>query len=196
LSQARKISRTKVVKTKTVQQTEQSANKAVNPDGWRTVRIEKWGVESLSLPNALTETPEKVVYHKKKGKITSTYYSQLWEFRLAGDIFLPSFEVTIWIADDFVSPKRITPELKLSFIHRDHEDDKKRRNNSADEVKYLDLDGLRGSFFRFQDDSHIRVYWSTYRRFNNGLQSINVSITANESELQKVMMILNSLKFQ
>lgn len=193
--QTRKTNRTSAAKSKTVQQTKQSTNKTVNLPGWRTVQIGKWGIESLTLPDGLMEKPETVERHKNNGKITSTYYSQSWEIKPEGEL-LPSFEVKIWSADNFDIPLRITPELKLSFVHRDHEDGKKERNNPADEVGYLELDGLLGSFARFQEGNRFNVYWSAYRRFNNSLQTINVSMTGADSDLEKMMKILNSLKFQ
>lgn len=171
------------------------------PTQWRILQIKKWGVESLSLPAELTEESESTENQKNKD-ITWTDYSRSWE-KPSGNEVLP-FEVNLSITTwdvDFAKVTGLSPEASKpeNLVMLDHLANEKAKTNEApiEEAGYLELNGIRGSFFRAQyGEDRKRIGWVTYRYFNNKAQRITISVVCAGNELQKSMMIIKSLRFQ
>lgn len=204
-SQARKTNKKSSAKPQTVQRAKQSVNKTINSAGWKTVLIEKWGIESLSLPAKFVGEKESIVPEKNKD-ISWIYYSRNWT-KPAGKRVLPfevNFHITTWDVD-FTKITGLEPELATpeNLLRHDHLYDEKAKTDGADpiieEVKYLEIDGVRGSFYKsrhISDKRLVTAAWYTYRYYRNNAQKINFSVIAARSDLQEIMKILGSLKFQ
>ncbi len=154
--QARKTNRTSAAKPKTVQQTKQSANKTVDTAELRTVRIRKWGIESLSLPAGIAERVELTKLPNDNG-VPSTYYYFSWYWDTPPTSrkmrsFGMSISVTAWDAD-FPKVRSLKPEEATSenLLRLDLLEDERTKRESVipiEEVSYLELNGLRGVFTR------------------------------------------------
>lgn len=188
-----------------VRRTKPSANRTEKSDQWKTVRIGKWGVASLTLPAHLAELKESSVPEKDKG-VDWVYYYRIWQKPLKNEDdlrFDVNFFVTTWDADfakvTGLSPEAATPENLLS---RDHANDEMARAQGVppiiEEVHYLELDNVRGSFYRTEhmaDRRLIRASWYTFRYHNNKAQKINIVITGARTGQAEIMRILSSIKF-
>jgi hypothetical protein len=203
--QAQKTNRTSTVKTKTAQQTKQATNKTVNLAGWKTVRIGKWGIKSLTLPARITEKPESTELLKING-VSSTSYSRIWE-SAPGSTILPSFRISIGVTTldvDFYQAKEglkqeeATPEKLLALDHLEDIKIKTEGIIPLEETDYLELDGLRGIFARIAHVTNkklVRVQWHSYRYHENKAQAISVFTIGERSDLPEIMKILKSVKF-
>jgi biopolymer transport protein ExbD len=171
------------------------------PTEWKTVQIGKWSIESMSLPTELTKESESTESKKNKD-VTWTDYSRSWEkpsknIKVRFDVNL---SITTWDADfaKVLGRKEFaTPEDLLMHDHLANER-AKTNEDQVEEASYLELNGVRGSFFRAtygEDKNQIMAGWHTYRYYEGKAQRIDISIVCARSELQKAMMIIKSLKF-
>jgi hypothetical protein len=191
------IRKTTATKSKNAQKTQRRAATA-DSDGRRVVLIQKWGLASVSVPKSLTEEPERIDIQIYNG-IKSTSYSRNWK-KPREDGMLFYYTVNILVTTKDIAPGRNqpTPETLLRLEHEDNESEKTRRNVSADEVGYLELDGLRGSFHRFQDGepgNDVNLGWTVHRYYKKKMQKISVWMSGKSGDLPEMMSILHSVKF-
>ena len=62
------------------------------------------------------------------------------------------------------------------------------KNGEVDEVKWVEIDGLKGVQFREasteKPDDHRRLHWMAYRKYTGQLQYINVMLATTEQGLR------------
>ena len=63
------------------------------------------------------------------------------------------------------------------------------RNGEVDEVKWVEIDGLRGVQFREANpekpDDHRRMHWMTYRKYSGQVQYINVMLATQGKDFER-----------
>jgi hypothetical protein len=192
-------------KTKPAQKAKRVGSETRKALDLKPVRIEKWGVKSLSLPADLVQIKETASPGNNHG-VTFTEYSRFWRRPLkdkAGSAFDVNFFVTTWNHDftkvTGLKPEAATPE---SLVMTEHQEDLKSIAGNTipiEEAILLEVGGVRGSFAKLRftgKENSVRVVWSTYRYFQSKAQRIFISITAPETELPKIMKVLHSLELQ
>ena len=182
-----------------------SSKERLSSDVFKTAVIGKWGVDSLSLPDDLTNETESSTPTTNKN-VSWTKYAHYW--KQPAKFYPSSLEVDLYITTWNADFKTIIPDLKPelatpeNLILIDIAGDTKNKNtpgSSVKESKSLQVGGVDGGFFLADsalDKKRFTVGWSTYRYFENRAQNIMLTITGRRDELQKALKIIESLKLQ
>src|SRR5688572_26188644 len=125
-------------RTPSPQKIRSTTNRAPDSADWRIVRIEKLGVVSIELPVGLLDGG--VATGDPNPGDPGLRYIRRWEKPGVGAFSLPPFSVGILVTTE---KKRLPfdPEFMMKFIYDDS-----KRFKLTEEVKYLELDQVRGVF--------------------------------------------------
>ena len=96
----------------------------------------------------------------------------------------------------FPEASEVTPEKLLA---RDAVDDQRLKdagNEFIKEVRYSEIDGVKGSFLSAEDSGdRISLTWHTHRYYKGKIQRISINITGERGDSDEMMKIVNSAKF-
>ena len=158
---------------------------------WRIVRIEKLGVMSIELPVRLLD--EGVEKGDPNPGDPGLRYIRRWEKPGVGAFSLPPFSVDILVTTK-KKRLRFDPEFLMKFMYDDG-----KRFKLTEEVKYLELDQVRGVFSLsrvYGNDDQVYVNWSSLRDYQNMEQYISLSIDGPREDLPEILRILHSMRFK
>ncbi|HJS51029.1 MAG TPA: hypothetical protein VJ781_03945 [Pyrinomonadaceae bacterium] len=155
------------------------------------MRIEKLGVVSIELPVGLLD--EGIAMGDPNPGDPGLRYIRRWEKPGVGAFSLPPFSVDILVT---TKKKRspFDPEFLMKFMYDDS-----KRFKLAEEVKYLELDHVRGVFSRSRAqgvDGRVNVNWSSLRDYQKMEQYISLSVYGPRSDLPEILRILHSIRFK
>lgn len=174
--------------------------KAVN---WKDVKLEKWGIQGLKIPETLADDSETVTPNKNVD-VTWTNYEKSWA-KTATNSPQSKFELTLTVTDwdaDFakvttLKPEVATPENLVAIDLTGDLRNKSSQDGRVEEADFYTVDGIKGTLTRAKvADNRIWLIWQTYRYFNNKAQRISVLASCPRTELQTASKIIDSLKIQ
>lgn len=179
--------------------------KAEISDVFENAAIGKWGVANLSVPSNLEAEPETERTQQNK-EVSWKVYTRRWKLPATGSAstdYEVELSVTTWDRDfTFIKelkPELATPENMLLMDLVAEEKNKNTPGSFVKEARQLEAGGVRGGFFRAEFPEIGRRFlsgWYTYRLFGGKGQRISLTVTSRESEPDKTMRIISSLRLQ
>lgn len=179
---------------------------AVISDVFVDVEVGNWGIAGLSVPRDLKREKDWQMSHKNSD-VSWTTYSLTWKSPTVGAEFTAleaEVSVTVWDRADFSFVQDLRADLKTpeNLLAIDLMSEIHNKNTYGSHIKEsirLKVGGVEGGYFRADyppDNRRFMAGWYTYRIFEGKAQRISLTVTGRQSELPKVMKIIESLKFQ
>jgi hypothetical protein len=173
---------------------------------WQTLSMQRWGVESIELPDNLWADPDDV-QPSKNGDVTWNTYTARWTpipARSGPKITEINIFSTIWdqelakVVPD-LRPELATPE---NLMKADIEGDirnKLQKDALVEEAGYYKINGITGGLTQGRvsgRDGAVMLIWSTYRYYKDKPQRVSMEIVIDRREIKSAMRIIDSLKLQ
>jgi hypothetical protein len=172
---------------------------------FRNVAVEKWDIVGLSIPQDLTGGTESFSTSSNKN-VEWVTYSRNWRHPAPVSPGLLDVELTVttWNTDfknvvPDLRPELATPETLLYVDVRADAKKKDEPDSLVKESSYMELGGVKGGFFRAEfpaDQNRFMAGWYTYRYFEGKAQRISLTVTGSKTEQEKLIKIIQSLRFQ
>lgn len=165
----------------------------INWEDRKTVRA-PIGDLVLTVPAQLSE--EVSSDPSKNGDVTWTTYYFTWvRQRLALTV---DVTVTNWDKDFPPETGGLRPEALLEQRYALTEREKSSGQAPIEELSYLELDGVKGIFFRatqFDDKNRIWLNWQTLRYHKDKAQQLSISVRGLRSDLDNLRTVIESVSF-
>jgi len=174
-------------------------------DVFKEVKVGKYGVASVQLPQDLADDTESEKPTTNKN-VSWTNFSRNW--KKTGDEYPYTLEVDLNVTAWNNELKEVVPDLKPelatpeNMLLMDLLGDAKNKNTPGSPVKEskgMEIDSVSGGFFLADapsDKTRFMLSWYTYRYFEGKPQRISLTVTGAKSEMEKAMKIIESLKIQ
>lgn len=172
---------------------------------FKEVKVGKNGVANFQIPQDLTAETESETPVTNKN-VSWTVFSHGW--KKEGDAYPFALEVdldvTTWNNDlkevvPDIRPELATPEYLMLIDIMADERNSKTPGSPVKESKEMEIDGVRGGFFRGDaptDATRFMLGWFTMRYFQGKPQRIGLTIRGAKTEMDKALKIIESLKLQ
>jgi len=175
-----------------------SANAAAAAVKWNKVTPQKWGVESLDVPDNLVAKPDE---------ISSSSYTAIWapnRKKSGPKITEVNLNVTTWDMpfekiDPDLKPELATPENFIALDAMANLRAKKEKPSQVLEAGYYEIDGVKGSYTALKYPNvkpQLILGWITFRLYKGKPQRITFQITAGLTEREAAVRILDSLRLE
>jgi hypothetical protein len=165
---------------------------------WKTVNVAVADL-SLTMPTELSKESSSNEPNRN-GDVTWTEYDYTWE-KPREDRDLPRYEVNVsvtnWDNDFPANPVRLSPEAMLEMDYSADERYKNEGTAPIEELSYLEIDGVKGEFFRAvdrDDKNRIWLSWHTFRHHRDKAQRLAIRVYGERSNLEKLTQIVRSAK--
>lgn len=175
---------------------------AQTSDKWKDVKVEKFGVESLSVPDDW-KSPDEGNTRSSKGErgVITTGFLQTWN-NPALD-FEVNIDVANWDSDltkvTELSPDAATPMTLLLLDLVASLNDKCEPGGLTEKADFYKVDGIRGTLVQSKwavDKKRVFLAWQTYRYFENKPQRITVWTLSSRSDVPTAEKIIDSVKLK
>lgn len=172
---------------------------------FKQVKIGKNGVATFQIPDDLTVETESEKPTTNKN-VSWTVFSRGW--KKEGDAYPFALEVdldvTTWNNDlkevvPDIRPELATPEYLMLIDIMADERNSRTPGSPVKESKEMEIDGVRGGFFRADapsDATRFILGWYAYRYFEGKPQRIGLTVSGAKTEMDKALKIIESLKLQ
>jgi hypothetical protein len=169
---------------------------------WKDIKIEKFGIQSLSIPDDWKSSDEGNTRSSKGDRgVTTTGFLQTW--KNPADDFEVNIDITNWDSDltkvTELPPDAATPITLLLLDLVASLNDKCKPGGRTEEADFYKVDGVRGTLTQSKwavDKNRIFLAWQTYRYFENKPQKIMVWTLSSRSEITTARKIIESVKLQ
>ena len=165
---------------------------------WKTVNVAIADL-TLSLPPELSKESSSSE-PTKNGDVTWTNYYYTWG-KPSENPNLPPYEaevsITNWDKDFPPEAHGLSPEAMLAL---DYSADERQKNNGTapiEELNYLEIDGVKGEFFRAgegEDKNRIWLHWHTFRYHKDEAQRLVIKVSGERNNLEKLTAIIHSAR--
>lgn len=171
-------------------------------DKWKYIKVEKFGVVSLSIPDDW-KSPDDGNISSSKGDrgVITTGFLQTW--KNPADDFEINIDVTNWDSDltkvTELPPDAATPMTLLLLDLVASLNDKCKPGGRTERADFYKVDGIRGTIVQSKwADNKDRVFlaWQTYRYFENKPQRISLWTVSSRSEVAMAEKIIDSVKLK
>ena len=167
-------------------------------EGWKTVNVALADL-TLSLPPELSKESSSSE-PKKNGDVTWTNYYHNWS-KPSENPALPPYEadvsITNWDKDFPPEAHWLSHEAMLAS---DYSADERQKNNGTapiEELNYLEVDGVKGEFFRVgegENKNRVWLHWHTFRYHNDKAQRLVITVSGERSNLEKLTEVIRSVR--
>jgi hypothetical protein len=174
-----------------------AATNAIHKD-WKTVNVPIADL-TLSLPPELSKESSSSD-PIKNGDVTWTNHYYTWA-KPNDNSDSPPYEaevsLTNWDKDFPPEARGLSPEAMLAL---DYSGDERQKNNGTapiEELSYLEIDGVKGEFFRAgegEDKNRIWLHWHTFRYHKDKAQRLVIRVAGERNNLAKLTEIIHSAR--
>jgi len=187
--------------------TKQDQRKTPGSSDVRTTGIQKdWKIVNVAIADLTLSLPPELSKESssneptRNGDVTWTSYDYTWE-KPREDPDLPRNEVNVsvtnWDKGFPAQARGLSPEAMLEL---DYAADERYKNDGTapiEDLSYLEIDGVKGEFFRAgdrEDKDKIWLNWHTFRYHKDKGQKLAITVFGERSNLEKLTEIIRSAK--
>ncbi len=174
---------------------------------WSHVSIERWGVDSIELPDNLLATEDQISVSGNEN-VTWTHRSARWSLiadKPGPRFFWVSVDATTWDVPYSQISRRLKPELATPeyFLENGVKGDMRyvteRRDLLIQEAGFHEVNGVRGGRsvgLDRRDKTRTMINWWTFRYFNGKPHRVMIQLTVANEDLPFALRIVDSLKLE
>ena len=165
---------------------------------WKTVNVPIADL-TLSLPPELSKESSSSEPNKN-GDVSWTNHYYTWA-KPSENPSSPPYEAEVSITnwDKGFPPEAhgLSPEAMLEL---DYSADERQKNNGTapiEELSYLEIDGVKGDFFRAgegADKTQVWLHWHTFRFHKDKAQRLVIKVSGERGNLEKLKEIIRSAR--
>lgn len=165
---------------------------------WKAVNVAIADL-TLALPPELSKESSSNEPNRN-GEVTWTTYDYTWETPPENsDLrrYHVNVSVTNWDKGFPAEARGLSPEALVELDYSADERHKKEGTEPIEELSYLEIDGMKGEFFRagdHEDKNRVWLNWHTFRYHKDKAQRLAIRAFGQRSDLEKLTQIIHSAR--